>query len=158
VALKVLPDRVAQDRDRLRRFRQEAQAAAAVTHPNVAHIYEIGNADSTHFIAMEHVPGQSLAARIHDQPPDIREIAAIGGQMADALDEAHGKGIIHRDVKPSNVILTPRQQVKVLDFGLARLAAPSDASTLVHTSPGTVMGTVIHVARTGAWSRARSPD
>ncbi len=118
VALKILPAELAANQDRMRRFVQEAKAAAALNHPNIAHIYEIGEADGVNFIAMEYVEGQTLAAKIKGRPLETAEIVAITTQIADALDEAHSKGITHRDLKPSNIVITQRDQVKVIDFGV----------------------------------------
>ncbi len=106
VALKILPAEVATDAERMRRFVSEAKAASALNHPHVATIYEIGEADNVRFIAMEYVEGQTLAAKINGQPLAINEVVEIGSQIADALDEAHRKGITHRDIKPANVMLT----------------------------------------------------
>jgi serine/threonine protein kinase/Tfp pilus assembly protein PilF len=148
VAVKVLPAEVALDRDRLRRFLREARSASTLNHPNVATIHESGEADGVHFIAMEYVEGQTLAAKIHGRPLETAEIVDIGIQVADALEEAHSKGITHRDIKPANLMLKPRGQVKVLDFGLAKVsrlegqAMTSDLSTLAKTKTGVVMGTV----------------
>src|SRR5262245_47865410 len=158
VALKILPLGVAADAERMRRFVREAKAASALNHPNVATIYEIGQADGVNFIAMEYVEGQTLAARIDGHPLKISEIIEIGSQIADALDEAHGKGITHRDIKPANVMITPRGQVKVLDFGLAKItrALPpisSDISTQAKTEPGMVMGTVPYMSPEQALGR-----
>src|SRR5262245_53373823 len=147
VALKVLPEEMSVDGELMRRFNREAKAASALNHPNVAHIYEIGEDDGVNFIAMEYVEGQTLASRINGQPLPVTEVVEIGGQIADALSEAHGKGITHRDIKPANVMINERGQVKVLDFGLAKIARPlgqpigSDISTLAKTAPGVVMGT-----------------
>lgn len=157
-ALKILPAEVAAGAERMRRFIREAKAASALNHPNVAHIYEIGEADGVSFIAMECVEGQTLAAKINGQPLAVSEIVEIGIQIADALDEAHGKGITHRDIKPANVMLTPRGQVKVLDFGLAKIARPaqpitSEISTLAKTAPGVVMGTVPYMSPEQALGR-----
>ena len=124
VALKILPAELASDPDRIRRFIREARAASGLKHPNVATIYEIGKSDEFHFIAMEYVEGQTLAAKISGRPLPIAEIVDIGLQVADALDEAHRKGITHRDIKPANLMLTSREQVKVLDFGLAKVTRP----------------------------------
>ncbi len=152
IALKLLPAELAQDQDRLRRFKQEALAASALNHPNVAHIYEIGEAEGVSFIAMEYVEGQTLEAKMNGQPLDTGEILDIAVQVADALEEAHTKGIIHRDIKPGNIMLTPRGQVKVLDFGLAKMtwraeqALDSDVLTLAKTQPGLLMGTVAYMS------------
>lgn len=157
VALKILPAQVAVDRERMQRFVREAKAASALTHPHVATIYEIGAADGASFIAMEYVEGQSLAAKINGHPLTVKEIVEFGSQIADALDEAHRKGITHRDIKPANVMLTQREQVKVLDFGLAKIARPqsidSQASTLAKTQSGVVMGTVPYMSPEQALGR-----
>ncbi len=159
VALKILPEEMAADRERMQRFVREAKAASALNHPNVAHIYEIGEAEGVNFIAMEYVEGQTLAAKINGQPLEVGEIVEIGSQIADALDEAHSKEITHRDIKPANVMLTPRRQVKVLDFGLAKIAGPSaqavasDISTIAKTASGVVMGTVPYMSPEQALGR-----
>lgn len=159
VALKILPEETPADGERMRRFVREAKAASALNHPNVAHIYEIGQAEALSFIAMEYVEGWTLAARINGHPLETSEIVEIGSQIADALDEAHAKGITHRDIKPANVMLTPRGQVKVLDFGLAKIARPalpalaSDISTLAKTASGVVMGTVPYMSPEQALGR-----
>ncbi len=152
VAVKVLPKELAQDKERLQRFVREARAASALNHANVAHIYEIGQSDGVHFIAMEYVEGQTLADKISGRPLPIAEIVDIGIQVADALDEAHRKGITHRDIKPANLMLTSREQVKILDFGLAKVTLPegqalgSDISTVMKTETGVVMGTVQYMS------------
>jgi serine/threonine protein kinase len=152
LALKVLPTAWASDQDRMKRFVREARAASALKHPNVAHIYEIGEWNGTQFIAMEYVEGQTLAAKIGNHPLNLTEAVEIGIQVADALDEAHSKGITHRDIKPANLMLSARGQVKVLDFGLAKvtwakgLAATSDLSTVVNTEAGVVMGTMEYMS------------
>ncbi len=159
VALKILPAAVATDAERMRRFVSEAKAASALNHPHVATIYEIGKDKSRRFIAMEYVAGQTLAAKIDGQPLAIKEIIEIGSQIADALDEAHGKGIAHRDIKPANVMLTARAQVKVLDFGLAKIAQPSSCpatssiSPALNTAPGLVMGTMPYMSPEQALGR-----
>jgi serine/threonine-protein kinase len=148
VAVKVLPAELAQDKERLHRFVREARAASALNHANVAHIYDIGQSEGCHFIAMEYVEGQSLAQNMNGQPLELGGILDIGIQVADALAEAHEKGITHRDIKSANVMFTPKGQVKVLDFGLAKMTRPedeafgSDVSTSLHTTEGRVMGTV----------------
>jgi len=155
VALKILPATVAHDAQRFPRFLQEARAASALSHPNAAHIYEIGESESpngnVHFIAMEFVEGQALDALIGGRPLSTTQLLDIASQIADALDEAHSKRIIHRDIKSSNIMVTPRGRVKVLDFGLAKVTASttdpevrsdSELATRVKTTPGVVMGTV----------------
>ncbi|OLD23076.1 MAG: hypothetical protein AUI91_00275 [Acidobacteria bacterium 13_1_40CM_3_56_11] len=143
----------------MRRFVQEAKAASALSHPNVAHIYEIGEANGTNFIAMEYVEGQTLDAKLKGRALETAEIIDIATQVADALDEAHSKGITHRDIKPSNIMITARSQAKVLDFGLAKVAAhraapiESDMPTVRKTDPGVVMGTVQYMSPEQALGR-----
>ena len=152
IALKILPTELASDPARIQRFIREARAASGLKHPNVATIYEIGKSDEIHFIAMEYVEGQTLADKISGRPLPIAEIVDIGIQVADALDEAHRKGITHRDIKPANLMLTSREQVKILDFGLAKVTLPegqalgSDISTVMKTETGVVMGTVQYMS------------
>jgi serine/threonine protein kinase/Flp pilus assembly protein TadD len=159
VALKLLPDYLASDEERLGRFKREARAASALNHPNVATIYEIGEAEGTSYIAMEYVEGQTLSARINGHPMAPVEIVDIAAQAADALDEAHNKGITHRDIKSANIMLTARGQVKVLDFGLAKMRASeqpgetSQMSTAAATEPGLVMGTVQYMSPEQALGR-----
>jgi serine/threonine-protein kinase len=158
VALKLL--RGYSTTDGVQRFQQEARAASALSHPNIAHIYEIGEAAGTNFIAMEYIEGQSLAQRISGRPLATAQILDLGMQVADALDEAHSKGITHRDIKSANVMVTARSVVKVLDFGLAKLAGPAaeqtpdnEAATQVKTRPGVVMGTVSNMSPEQALGR-----
>ena len=152
IALKILPAGLASDPARIQRFIREARAASGLKHPNVATIYEIGKSDEFHFIAMEYVEGRTLANKISGRPLPTAEIVDIGIQVADALDEAHRKGITHRDIKPANLMLTPREQVKILDFGLAKVTQPegqpigSDISTVMKTETGVVMGTVQYMS------------
>jgi tetratricopeptide (TPR) repeat protein len=160
VALKLLPEELAHDRYRMQRLIQEAQAASAINHPNVCVIHEVGEtADGRSFIAMEYVEGESLAAKIGGKPLATAEIVDIGIQVADALSEAHSKGIIHRDIKPSNIALTARGQAKVLDFGLARIAPPSRPvagavlSTQAKTETGILLGTVDYMSPEQALGR-----
>jgi eukaryotic-like serine/threonine-protein kinase len=152
VAVKVLPTELAQDKDRLHRFIREARAASAINHANVAHIYDIGESGGCHFIVMEYVEGQSLAQKRSGQPLELGEILDIGSQAADALAEAHEKGITHRDIKSANLMITPKGRVKVLDFGLAKITRTegegvgSEVSTSLHTSEGAVMGTLSYMS------------
>lgn len=152
VALKILPPFIASDQEGMRRFIREAKAASAVNHPNVAHIYEIGEEDSTHFISMEYVEGKTLAEKITAGALDVTEIIEIAIQVADALDVAHSKGITHRDIKTKNIMITPREQAKVLDFGLAKISRPeeqmldSQLNTLSSTRPGVVLGTAPYMS------------
>jgi serine/threonine protein kinase/Tol biopolymer transport system component len=162
VALKILTADVARDQQRLHRFLQEARAASALSHPNVAHIYEIGAVEGTHFIAMEYVEGESLDKKIAGRPLRLPEQIDYAIQIADALDEAHGRGITHRDIKSSNIMINPRRRVKVLDFGLVKVSAPagvtdrtsnSELATRVKTTPGIVMGTVNYMSPEQAMGR-----
>src|SRR5207244_5895812 len=127
VALKILPLEVARKKDRMRRFTQEAQAAAALNHPHIAHIYEIGEADGLHFIAMEFVDGLTLRQLVHEQQTHLAKRLRYLQQVADGLAKAHASGIVHRDLKPDNIMVTRDGHAKVLDFGLAKLIEPQPA-------------------------------
>ena len=144
VALKILPGELAADADRMQRFTREAKAASALNHPNVATIYDVGESDGISFIAMEHVEGETLLARISRRmtPP---EVVDIGVQAADALDVAHAKGITHRDIKPANLMLTHRGHVKVLDFGVAKVNRSEEVSPNGDwtVEPVTAVGSVV---------------
>ena len=150
VALKLL--RTDFTSERLRRFRQEARAASALNHPNILTIHEIGQEGSLHFMATEYVEGETLRQPISRTPLTLDQALDVAIQMASALSAAHHAGIIHRDIKPENIMLREDGYVKVLDFGLAKLAEPkavdSEAPTLVHvqTEPGMVMGTVSYMS------------
>ena len=173
VALKILGEEFTTNRDRLHRFEQEACAASALNHPNILTIHEVGSDAGKHFIATEYIDGQTLRRRIAGAQMDVAEILDIAVQVTGALEEAHAAGIIHRDVKPDNIMVRRNGYVKVLDFGLAKLTESSvdrsssdgEASTrvLVHTDAGVVMGTSHYmspvqargkpvVARSDIWS------
>jgi serine/threonine protein kinase len=121
VAIKILPAAVAANQDRMRRFNQEATTAAALNHPHIAHIYQIGKADDLQFIAMEYVDGETLRDKIHRHKTSLTKLLKYLGQVAEGLTKAHAAGIVHRDLKPDNVIITRDDYAKILDFGLAKL-------------------------------------
>jgi serine/threonine protein kinase len=149
LALKVLAPKLVTDAERVRRFGQEARAVSALNHPNILTIHDIGQAGKLHFIATEFVEGETLRARLDRGRLELREVLEIAIQAGGALAAAHDAGIVHRDVKPENVMLRPDGYVKVLDFGLAKLSvspsasAPADNVTrsIVDTNPGVVLGT-----------------
>jgi len=157
VALKALPGDATGDPEKLRRFVKEAKAASALQHPNVAPIYEIGDADGVHYIAMELVEGGTLAEKIDRQPLEMTELLEIAVQVAGALDEAHTRGIVHRDIKPRNIMFTARGQAKVMDFGLAKVSRTNtpagDEATVTMTSPGLILGTVQYMSPEQALGR-----
>ena len=157
VALKVLPSTIASDTDRARRFVQEARLASALSHPNIAQVFEIADADGVTFIAMEYVDGEPLSVRVQRGPLTAAEVIDIAVQLFDALDEAHRHDIVHRDLKPANIMMTSRGRVKVLDFGLAKtmIDATAQAATRIDTDPGLIMGTV-HYMSPSRPSAARS--
>ncbi|HEY5883444.1 MAG TPA: protein kinase [Pyrinomonadaceae bacterium] len=153
VALKVLPPDLALKRERMARFVREAKSAAALNHPNIAHIYEIGEQDGLHFIAMEFVEGKTLREKIHQDKADIRKLLKYLQQVASGLAKAHAAGIVHRDLKPDNIMIAKDGYAKILDFGLAKLMEPaglasetaSDVATVEyeqHSLPGKLLGTI----------------
>ncbi len=171
VALKVLPADVAANKDRMRRFNQEATAAAALNHPNIAHIYEIGESEGTNFIAMEYIDGQTLRELIHGGQTDLSRLLRYLQHAAEGLAKAHAVGIVHRDLKPDNVMITRDGHAKILDFGLAKLiepqqssstsGAPSEQATAIlqqHSTPGVVLGTMGYMSPEQAQGKTKEVD
>lgn len=145
VALKILPEAFASDSRRLRRFLQEARLAAQLSHPNITHLYEIQQEGDLHFLALEYVEGITLEARMKQGPVPPSEALETALQASNALEAAHARGIIHRDIKPANIMLTPQRQVKILDFGLAKLEAAESVEE-TRTETGAILGTVQYMS------------
>src|ERR1700720_3449 len=173
VALKILPAEVASNQDRMSRFVLEAKAAAALNHPNIAHVYEIDEVDGLHFIAMEFIDGRTLRECIHGRHADLRKLLRYLQHVAEGLAKAHASGIVHRDLKPDNVMITRDGHAKILDFGLAKLIEPqgqqpdangeplsetATAVTALHSTPGIVRGTAGYMSPEQAQGKTREVD
>jgi tetratricopeptide (TPR) repeat protein len=160
VAIKLLPVRMAAERDTLTRFTQEARSASALNHPNIVTIHEVGADDGTPFIVMEYIEGQDLRTLINAGPVPISKVLDIGAQIAEGLAAAHERGIVHRDLKPENIMLTRDGFAKILDFGLAKMIAPpaefgddTQQLEMPGTNPGTILGTVGYMSPEQATGR-----
>ena len=171
IALKVLPADLAASPDRMRRFVQEAQAAAALNHPNIAHIYEIGEHDGTHFMAMELIDGHTLRQLIHDGQTDLAKLLRYLQHAAEGLAKAHSASIVHRDLKPDNIMVTRDGHTKILDFGLAKLLEPqasegssgnvSEVATAImqpQSTPGMILGTAGYMSPEQAQGLTKEVD
>lgn len=172
VALKILPADLAENADRMRRFVQEAKAAAALNHPNIAHVYEIGEAEGLHFIAMEFIDGSTLREIIHREQKSLPKLLRYLQHTAEGLAKAHAAGIVHRDLKPDNIMITNDDHPKILDFGLAKLVGQHSPETIpdggssegvtavmhLHSIPGTVMGTVGYMSPEQAQGKTAEID
>src|SRR5436853_421415 len=159
VALKFLPEETEHDPQALERLLREARAASSLNHPNICTVHEVGEHEGRHFIAMELVEGASLDQRISGRGLPTAELLDLAEQIADGLDAAHAKGIIHRDIKPGNILVTPNGRLKIVDFGLAKTGPERDKNVAVATSaataggsaarltdPGVALGTNAHIA------------
>src|SRR6266571_1716432 len=178
VALKILPADLASNRDRMDRFVREAKSAAALNHPNIATIHEIGEHDGTYYIAMEFIGGVTLREKIHQERTELRKLLRFLQHTAEGLAKAHAAGIVHRDLKPDNIMITREGHAKILDFGLAKLIEPtaqkpdrqeglkddqgsSEVATAVmpqHSTPGMVMGTVGYMSPEQAQGKTKEID
>jgi eukaryotic-like serine/threonine-protein kinase len=172
VALKILPVAVASNQDRMRRFEQEATAAAALNHPHIAHIYEIGESEGIHFIAIEHIDGDTLRDKIYYEKTPLTKLLKYLTQVAEGLTKAHAAGIVHRDLKPDNIMITRDDYAKILDFGLAKLidrekslaltgAASSEVATAImaeQSVAGTVIGTAGYMSPEQAQGKVKKID
>ena len=169
VALKILPADLAANQDRMRRFVQEAKAAAALNHPNIATIHEIDESDGVNYIAMEFIDGATLREKIHQEQTELRKLLRFLQHAAEGLARAHAVGIVHRDLKPDNIMITRDGHTKILDFGLAKLIEQqpvpggdsSEVATAVmpqHSTPGTIMGTVGYMSPEQAQGKTKGID
>jgi serine/threonine protein kinase len=172
VALKILPAGVSSDQDRMRRFEQEATAAAVLNHPHIAHIYEIGESESVHFIAIEYIDGDTLRDKIHRDQAPLQKLMKYLTQVAEGLTKAHAAGVVHRDLKPDNIMITRDGYAKILDFGLAKLIEPqrpldlgrvasSEVATAItpqHSLAGMVMGTAGYMSPEQAQGKVKEID
>jgi serine/threonine protein kinase/Tfp pilus assembly protein PilF len=169
VALKVLPAEVASNQDRMRRFKQEATSAASLNHPNIAHIYEIGQSDNLNFIAMEYVDGTTLRDKIHREHEYLSKLLRVLQHVAEGLAKAHDAGIVHRDLKPDNIMITSDGHAKILDFGLAKLVEPptttdsvpsGEEPTILQQSsmPGVILGTLGYMSPEQAQGKTKQID
>jgi serine/threonine-protein kinase len=165
-ALKVLPVDVASNQDRMRRFKQEATAAASLNHPNIAHIYEVGVSSDLNFIAMEYVDGTTLREKIHKDNEELSKLLRTLQHVAEGLAKAHDAGIVHRDLKPDNIMITSDGHAKILDFGLAKLvesttgsvSSPEDPTILQHSTPGLILGTLGYMSPEQAQGKTKEID
>jgi serine/threonine protein kinase/tetratricopeptide (TPR) repeat protein len=168
VALKVLPAELASNQDRMRRFKQEATAAASLNHPNIAHIYEIGEDAGSNFIAMEYVDGPTLREKIHEDQEELPKLLRILQHVAEGLAKAHDAGIVHRDLKPDNIMITSDGHAKILDFGLAKLLEPQTSMSHVsgeeptilqpQSTPGLILGTMGYMSPEQAQGKTKEID
>jgi len=172
VALKILPAEVASERDRMERFVREAKSAAALSHPNIAQIFEIGEHAGTHFITMELVEGVTLREKIHQERTELKKLLRALQHVAEGLAKAHAAGIVHRDLKPDNIMITHDGYAKILDFGLAKLVEPQQSSTTTsegansaatailpqHSKPGMILGTAGYMSPEQAQGKTKEID
>ncbi len=171
VALKVLPTEVAANQDRMRRFKQEATATASLNHPNIAHIYEIGEVNGVNFIAMEYIDGVTLRDKIHRERVELPKLLRVLQHVAEGLAKAHAAGIVHRDLKPDNIMISRDGHAKILDFGLAKLIEPTQTSALSdtgsevatailaqHSKPGIILGTAGYMSPEQAQGKTNQID
>src|SRR5467141_767803 len=172
IALKVLPADIASNRDRMDRFVREAKSAAALNHPHIAHIYEIGESEGVNFIAMEYIDGETLREKLHRDKAPLAKLLKYLTQVAEGLSKAHAAGIVHRDLKPDNIMITRDDYAKILDFGLAKLveterslgvgsAQASEVGTRImaqQSLAGMVMGTAGYMSPEQAQGKVKEID